>query len=255
MFEYSISFFKSFFANPNIYGILLAFLFGLIWLLFFWNSKAFREYKLWIAFVASAILTLAFISFVQIPLQILSSKAYVGIFGPPEALWQKLIIGIPSMVIAGVVQEVAKYVPLAICFLLIKNQLDKKYWVAAGAIVGSGFGVFEALWINDTILAAGWTFKLAMDAGIGAFAGFWERFFSVGFHAATTALVGFGLAKGKWIKYLILASIIHGVLDYVVFFYGLKIISIIWIEIIIAIYTIILTVIVILLKTKRSVIN
>jgi hypothetical protein len=47
------------------------------------------------------------------------------------------------------------------------------------------------------MFAAGWTTQAIQIDGFLAIAGFWERFFAVGFHIAVSALAGYGLAKAK----------------------------------------------------------
>ena len=45
-------------------------------------------------------------------------------------------------------------------------------------------------------------------------AGFWERFFVVGYHTASCALMGYGLAKGWGWQFYLIASFLHALLNY-----------------------------------------
>ncbi len=50
--------------------------------------------------------------------------------------------------------------------------------------------------------------------GVLALLGFWERFFTVAFHIAASALAGYGLAKGLGWQFYLLASFLHGATNY-----------------------------------------
>ena len=69
MAEEMVAFFASWFANPSIVGIGLAIAFGAIWLAGYW-PPLFKKHWLWAVLVSSAILSLATVSFIQIPLQV-----------------------------------------------------------------------------------------------------------------------------------------------------------------------------------------
>jgi ABC-type glycerol-3-phosphate transport system permease component len=44
--------------------------------------------------------------------------------------------------------------------------------------------------------------------------GLWERFFSVAFHIALSALTGYGLAKRKGWQFYLIAAFLHGLMNY-----------------------------------------
>ncbi|MFH1639054.1 MAG: YhfC family glutamic-type intramembrane protease [Chloroflexota bacterium] len=66
-------------------------------------------------------------------------------------------------------------------------------------------------------------------------AGIWERFFSVAFHITASALVGWGLARGKTWQMYLLAAFWHAVLNYNVVLYQTQTIGIFQVEIAIAV--------------------
>ncbi len=74
MLEQMVGFFVSGFANPNIVGISLAIVFGAIWLAGY-RPPLFKKHWLWAVLVSSAILSLAAVSFIQIPLQVWTGQA------------------------------------------------------------------------------------------------------------------------------------------------------------------------------------
>ena len=58
MIEHMTGLFLSFFANPNPFGIGLAFYFGAFWLIPYW-PPLFSDRRLWVVMVTSAFLALA----------------------------------------------------------------------------------------------------------------------------------------------------------------------------------------------------
>jgi RsiW-degrading membrane proteinase PrsW (M82 family) len=126
------------------------------------------------------------------------------------------LTGIPIVLISGLVQEGAKLVPVIWMWFTRGKQLDPLTGLWAGAISGAGFGIFEAVWVHNIIFASGWTWEVVSLYGPTALYGFMERFFTVGFHIAVSALAGYGWAKGlKW-QYFLIAAVLHGLSNYAV---------------------------------------
>jgi len=213
MIEFMVSFFVSFFQNPSALGIGLAIAFGAIWLAGY-RPPLFKEPWLWAVLAASAILTLAAVSFIQIPLQIWTGQALSHFWSEEVLLSWILLAGIPQILLSGLVQEGSKKVPVVIYWWRSGKIIDPKLGLAIGAVAGAGFGIFEAQWVHNTIFASGWTWEAVQTGGVMALAGFWERFFAVAFHAAASALVGYGLAKGWGWQFYLIASCLHGLLNY-----------------------------------------
>jgi hypothetical protein len=95
-----------------------------------------------------------------------------------------------------------------------RRPKEAKTALAIGAIAGAGFGIFEAQWALNTIFGAGWTWGTVELLGFQGLLGFWERFFAVGFHIGATALAAYGLFKGKWWQFYLLAAFLHALLNY-----------------------------------------
>jgi len=213
MTEFMISFFVSFFQNPSVLGIGLAVVFGAIWLAGY-RPPLFSKPWLWAVLVSSAILALAAAAFIQIPLQLWTGQA-LNHFWSQEVLEHWILLaGIPQILLSGLVQEGAKLVPVVTCWWRSGRNIDSKLGLAIGAVAGAGFGIFEAQWAHNTIFASGWTWEAVQTGGFMALAGFWERFFAVAFHTAASALAGYGLAKGWGWQFYLIASCLHGLLNY-----------------------------------------
>ena len=213
MVQYMVGFFVSFFQNPSALGIGLAIAFGAIWLACY-RPPFFKRPGLWAILVSSAILALAAVAFIQIPLQIWVGQA-LGHFWSEEVLLSWILLaGIPQILLSGLVQEGAKLVPVVIYWWRSSKNIDPKLGLAIGAVAGAGFGIFEAQWAHNAIFASGWTWEAVQTGGVMALAGFWERFFAVAFHTAASALAGYGLAKGWGWQFYLIASCLHGLLNY-----------------------------------------
>ena len=173
MLEYMVDFFLSWFSAPSIVGLGLAIVFGAIWFTPYW-TPILKKPWLWAVLVSSAILSLAAVSFIQIPLQIWASQA-LNHFWSQEVLVSWLpLVGIPAILISGLVQEGSKLVPVVIWWWRSGRNIDPKLGLAIGAVAGLGLGVFEAVWVHNAIFASGWSWEAVQTGGLVALAGFWE---------------------------------------------------------------------------------
>jgi uncharacterized membrane protein YhfC len=87
--------------------------------------------------------------------------------------------------------------------------------------------------------------------GFLAIAGFWERLFAVGFHIAVSALVGYGLAKGRGWQYYLIAAGLHSLLNYGVVLIQKGYFTIVQLEVYAAVFAIVLTAVVMRLRWRR----
>jgi len=221
-------------------GIGLAIVFGAIWFAPYW-TPILKKPWVWAVLVGSAILTWAAVAFIQIPLQVWSGQA-LNYFWSQEILMRWLLLaGIPAILLTGLVQEGSKLVPVVVYWWRKGRSIDPKLGLAIGAVAGLGFGVFEAVWAHNTIFAAGWTWEAVQTGGLVALAPFWERFFTVAFHTAASALAGWGLARGWGWQFYLLASILHAFLNYSVLFLQSGVLTIVQVEIFIAIVATLVT--------------
>jgi len=240
MTEFLVRFFLSFFQNPSILGIGLAIAFGAIWLAGY-RPPLFEKPWLWAVLVSSAILALAAAAFIQIPLQIWAGQA-LGHFWSEETVTRWILLaGIPQILLSGLVQEGAKLVPVVVYWWRSDRDIDPKLGLAIGAVAGAGFGIFEAQWQHNVIFASGWTWEAVQTGGFMALAGFWERFFAVGFHIAASALAGYGLAKGWGWQFYLIASCLHCLLNYSVVLLQSGLFTVVHLEIYVAVVAVVVT--------------
>ena len=244
-----IDFFLSFFAHPSAIGIGLAIIFGAIWLAGYW-PPLFKRGWLWAVMAASAIVTLLGISFIQIPLQSLLGQVIVGLVGLPAAMQWLMLAGLPGILVTGFVQEGTKLLPV---FLYVKREgepVSPQFGLVLGAVAGAGFGIFEAQWIHNVIIASGWTWQSVQTSGLIAMAGFWERYFAVGFHVASSALAGYGLARGKGWQFYVLASLLHAALNYMSLLLQANLLPAVGVEVLIAVIAILTAAAALLLRWR-----
>jgi RsiW-degrading membrane proteinase PrsW (M82 family) len=255
MLETMLQQFKSFYTFPGLsfkwilLGIALALVFGAVWLVIY---RVWRFSKLcFIAtLLASAVLTWSAIAFIQLPLQTWTQNLMLDWFGQATFIKWLLLIGIPFVLISGLVQEGAKLIPVIALWFSRKKQLDPLTGLYAGAISGAGFGIFEAAWVHNMMFASGWSWQVVSISGPTALLDFWERFFSVGFHIAVSALAGYGWAKGlKW-QYFLIAAGLHGLSNYSVVLLNKGTLDFKQIEIYIAVLAIAVTVYAFLVMRK-----
>ncbi len=246
-----VGLFTSFFANPSLWGVGLAIVFGAIWLTCYW-PPLFKKHWLWAVLFGSAILTLAAASFIQIPLQVLAGQA-LGSFLSPEVLMSWLLLaGIPQILLSGLVQEGAKLVPVVAWWWRKGRSISPRMGLAIGAVAGAGFGAFEAQWVHNLILASGWSWEAVQTGGILALSGFGERFFVVAFHTASCALAGWGLAKGWGWQFYLIASFLHGLLNYSAVLMHTGLFTILQLEIYLAVIAVLVTAAVLWLRWRKE---
>lgn len=224
---------SSIFANPSVPGVLLALAFGGTWLAIL-APLYWRKSVAWTIFIAGAALFVPAIVWVQAPLQREIGLGEVSAFGPVYVQTHALLMAVPVVLITGIVQEGAKFLPAFFYWLLHGEQIDLKVGLSLGAVAGAGFGIIEAQWVLNSIFAGGWSPDLFQLYGITAYAGFWERFFTVGFHIALGALSGYGLAKGRGWQFYLLAAFFHFAANYLTVFYARHVFTVLQFEGIIA---------------------
>ena len=121
------------------------------------------------------------------------------------------------------------------------SNIDPKLGLAIGAVAGAAFGIFEAQWAHNLIFASGWTWAAVQTGGFMALAGFWERFFTVAAHIAFSALAGYGLAKGRGWQFYLIASALHGLLNYSVVLLQAGLLTALHVEIYVAVLAVLIT--------------
>jgi RsiW-degrading membrane proteinase PrsW (M82 family) len=244
--DYMVNTFKSFLQNPSASGIHLAIAiglaiaFGAVWLACY-RPPLFKKPWLWAVLVSSAFLTLAAVSFIQIPLQTWAGQALNHFWSQEVLMRWILLAAIPSILLTGLVQEGAKLVPVVVYWKRSGRNLDPKLGLAIGAVAGAGFGILEAQYAHNLIFASGWTWEAVQTGGFMALAGFWVRFFTVATHIAFSALAGYGLAKGWGWQFYLIASVLHGLLNYSVVLLQAELLTVVHFEIYVAVLAALVT--------------
>lgn len=249
MFAESLPLFVNWFANPNFVAMGLAIAFGLFWYALY--RPPLRGYGfLWGVMAVSGILTLLAIAFIQVPLQILTQQLTGMAFDQATIVKWLFFLGIPVILLSGFVQEGAKMLPMVFIWQRAERYISPVVGIVLGAAAGAGFGIFEAMWAHNQIFAAGFTWASVEAGGFPAIIPFWERFFTIAGHVAFSALAGYGLAKDKgWLFFLIAAGL-HSLINYTVVLLQAQLITMMTLEIMVAIVTVAATVGVLLLRYR-----
>jgi RsiW-degrading membrane proteinase PrsW (M82 family) len=217
--DLAVDFFLSGFVYPGILwnqvllSIGLALAFGAVWFAPYWTPVLWKPWA-WAVLAGSAFLTWTMVAFVQIPLQQLTGDFLVDQFGVETYQSRALLMGIPGILLTGLVQEGAKLVPVVVCWWRKGRRIDPRLGLAIGAVAGLGLGLLEAVWAHNSIFASGWGWDVVQSGGLVALAPFWERFFAVAAHIAFSAIAGWGLAKGWGWQFYLIAAVLHAFLNY-----------------------------------------
>ncbi len=246
MLEYMLDFLISWFVYPNVVwtslllGIGLAIVFGAVWFAPYWTPILKKPWT-WAVFAGSAILSLVAVTFIQIPLQAWVGQALSHFWSQEVLMRWFLLAGIPQILLSGLVQEGSKLVPVVVYWWRKGRHIDPKLGLAIGAVAGLGLGVFEAVWVHNTIFASGWTWETVHTGGLVALAPFWERFFIVAFHTASCALAGWGLARGWGWQFYLIASFAHAFINYSALYIVSGVLTTIQLEIFVAVVAMLVT--------------
>jgi RsiW-degrading membrane proteinase PrsW (M82 family) len=237
--------------NQALIGIGLGIVFGAIWHATYWSPVLGRPWP-WAVLAASAFLTWAAVAFIQIPLQFWSGQA-LGFFWSQEILIRFILLAsIPQILLSGLVQEGSKMVPVAIYWWRKGKNIDPKLGLAIGAAAGLGFGVFEAIWVHNTVFISGWSWDIAMTGGLAmGLVAFWERFFVIAFHTASSAIAGWGLAKGWGWQFYLIASFAHGIINYSAALYSAGILGPIQLSLFASVWALVITAVALWLRYKK----
>lgn len=207
-------FFVYFFANPTVLGWSLAIIFGAIWLVCY-RPPLLSKPWLWAVLGAGAILAPVAIVITAFPIGIGITKLYSYFWSQQTIEGWAWLLSIPSIFIFGLVWEGAKLVPVGVYWWWANREMEPKLGLLIGAVAGAGFGILVAQWtLNYFIQGSNFSWQLVQVEGFPAIAGFWESFFVLGLNVASTALAGWGVAKGWGWKFYLLAGFVYLVTNY-----------------------------------------
>jgi hypothetical protein len=199
-------------GNLILISVGLALVFGIAWLIGH-RPPLLKRPGLWLMAIGSALLTLVATAFIYITInyyyvQWLGDTFDTGTLNDTVLLWS-----IPIVLIIGLVQEGAKMVPM-LFWRASRDKPDMRTWVAIGAVAGAGFGIFEAFNGMCGTFGSGWEWSLVDSNGITALLPFWMVFWMIAGHIGLSAIVGYGLAKGKGGLFYLLAAFLHALIAY-----------------------------------------
>lgn len=201
-----------FLPAPYPLGWALAAVLGVFWLTVLARPGWWRLVAIYPAVALGAALFAPSIAWVQVPLQTATGNLLATQFDQAALKTHLLLLGVPQILESGIVQEAAKLLALVVVTLLFRPRGGSV--VRVGAAVGLAYGAFEAAWVFGLVFAAGWTTDTAKLVGWQAYWPFAERFFAVGFHAATGVILGVGLARGWAPAAYCLAAFLHAATNY-----------------------------------------
>ncbi len=220
-----------FIGSPDWRSVVLALVFAAPWLILL-AGKQLRRGWLWAVLLVGAVLFSVSIAWVQVPIQQAINALYAKTL--PSATIQRylLLLGVPQVAVAGLVQETVKFGIGVLGLYLIRDRRSPRAGLAMGAAAGAGYGIAEAFWVFNQIFATGITWATVQLSGVAALLGFIERFFTVMFHTSAASLAVYGFASGRPWRYLLLAIGLHTLTDYTVVLVQAKVVGLIGVEII-----------------------
>ncbi len=260
MLEQMLGFFTSGFVYPGILwnqvllAIGLAIGFGAVWFAPYWTPILKKPWA-WAILAGGAFLSWAAVSFVQIPLQFWTGQALNHFWSQEVLISWLLLASIPQILLSGLVQEGSKLVPVVLYWRSKGKNIDPKLGLVIGAVAGVGLGIFEAVWVHNRIFLSGWSWDVVQSSGAIALAGFWERFSAVSFHTASSALAGWGLARGWGWQFYLLAALLHAILNYSTVLLQLELFTVIHLEIYTTVVAVLVTGVVLWLRWRKPVVT
>ncbi len=198
--------------RPDPIAIALAILIGLLWFSIL-APGWWRTVGTWPAMLVGAGLFPPAIAWVQVPLQTITGSQLIAIFGEQTLLGNLLLASIPQTLESGFVQEVAKLLPLLL-YVVLWRPHSASALLRVGVAVGAAYGTIEAAWVYGLVFAQGWTLDALRLGGWQALLPFWERLFTVAFHAASGVLLSYGLARGAAVVWYLSTALLHAVGNY-----------------------------------------
>lgn len=227
--------FKSFFAIPEIgLGLVLialvsALVFGAIWIAAFYPNVV-KDFWSWIILIAGFIFTAILTAFLQIPLQYGSTKILDTFLSHQNMVTYMLVVSIPALIIAAIIQVGARLLPVVIYWLSNKRTLEPKTALMFGAFAGAGIGIMQAFQLHGSLL-----YIIGQIQPLGIFVIFLESFLTVGFNICAIAIASYGMAKGKWWQYSLVIAALFFIINYITQLMNLQLVGPLFAEIIIVI--------------------
>lgn len=243
--------FLAFFSKPSPAGIGLALLFGMLWLLMYWPHLP-KQCTVWLALAGGALLTALAAAFIQLPL-IEGVSAFLRGLQPVMSLaWYALLFNGLAVLISGLTREGAKLVPVLLVRLRRGGKLESLEGLLLGAAAGAGFGILEAQWVHNSLIASGWGAETLRVNGLLALLPLWERFIMLGLQVGLGALAGYSLGKGRGWSGWLLAAFIHALANFSTYLIAGKLVSTLAVEIYLTAASAVLAVVMLSIRWERK---
>jgi uncharacterized membrane protein YhfC len=204
-----------FIRQPDWHSALLAILLATPWFLLLVRRRT-RISWIWTVFLAGIVLFPLSIAYIQVPIQNGINGLYAKNLSNEIIQKYVLLIGIPVIIVSGLVQEVVKFVIAIVGQRVSRDAKTGRSGLAFGAASGAGYGGMEAFWVFNQIFATGITLATIQLLGVAALYGFIERVFTVMFHIGAAAISTYGYTTGRPWRYLLLAIFLHSLTNYFV---------------------------------------
>ncbi len=245
-------FFVYFFSNATILGWSLAIIFGAIWIACY-RPPLLSKPWLWAVLVAGAILAPVAIVISYFPIGYGVTKLYLQFWSQQTIQDWAWLFSLPSIFIFGLVWEGAKLLPVGVYWWWKDRKIEPKLGLLIGATAGAGFGILYAQWaLSSFIVDSNWSWYLVQVEGFTALIGFWENLFILGLNVASTALAGWGVAKGWGWKFYLLAGLVYLVTNYNTILISYNLVSATQVEFLIAAWALIVVGLTLWLRDRKT---
>ena len=212
MFSQIITQLIAYFRYVTLSGSGLSLLFALLWLLLY-RPPLFKQPRLWLVMLGGALAGVLAVSAIQTPLSSLINQ----LWHKDAGVGRLLLVGLLSVVTIGLVQEGAKLLPLLVLRRQQGGQLEEQQGFSAGAVAGFGYGFLETFYVMNFLFDTGWNWDVLANEYPALVLTSVERVCMLGLNMGLTALVGWGLAKGKGLRFYFVAVLIHAVVAFISF--------------------------------------
>ncbi len=205
----------NFIGQPDWRSALLAILLATPWFLLLVRRRTSLSW-IWAVLLVGIILFPLSIAYIQEPIQNGINSIYARYLSGETIQKYVLLIGLPVIIVSGLVQEVVKFAIAVVGQRISRDLKTGRSGLAFGAASGAGYGGIEAFWVFNQIFASGITLATIQLLGVNALYGFIERIFTVMFHIGAAALSTYGYTTGRPWRYLLLAIFLHSLTNYLV---------------------------------------
>ena len=237
----------AYFSYVTLSGSGLSLLFGLLWLLLY-RPPLFKQPRLWLVMLGGALAGMLAVSVIQTPL----SSLINNLWQEGAGLGRLLLVGVLSVVMIGLVQEGAKLIPLLVLRRRQGGQMGEQQGLSAGAVSGFGYGFLETFYVMNFLFASGWNWDVLGNEYPALVLTGVERVCMLGLNMGLSALVGWGLARGKGLRFYLLAAGLHALVSFISFLMANLSFPVVIAEMALMVIIVVLTVVTLSMRGEKS---